>query len=370
MRELGTDLDPADACGALSRVDEQLADLIAACLNPEQGKRPTAQAMCESLAAFCANYTENVCRAVRGERLLPCTAGALWNESLSPYAINRVVNTVGRAVAFALLVGVTAMTSILLDGLRASWSLGPWYWSGTLAAPTLAAMLLAPAAFGFGVRALARRSGRSGVLPASIALGVSAVALCAVASGVSVRGMSEVNGLMYALIATASAGWVPIVLDYAMMVIPALLMELRRMPATPGAVVAAGALELDKGQVRATACIEPGRTDGEDARDVLPTQPLGEARRFADEGEQSDGDARQPGDGGEEEQLACEPQRPEDSDEPSAAPDGEDAGGASPAASAVTHDEDAHGSVAAAPVAAHDEDAVYDEEAGDVADTF
>lgn len=282
MRELGTDLDPADACGALSRVDEQLADLIAACLSPEQGKRPTAQAMCESLAAFCANYTENVCRAVRGERLLPCTAGALWNESLSPYAINRVVNTMGRAVAFALLVGVTAVTSILLDGLRASWSLGPWYWSGTLAAPALAAMLLAPAAFGFGVRALARRSGRSGVLPASIALGVSAVALCAVASGVSVRGMSEVNGLVYALIATASAGWVPIVLDYAMMVIPALLMELRRMPAAPGAVVAAGALELDEGQVRATACIEPGVTDGEDARDVLPTQPLGEVHRSVD----------------------------------------------------------------------------------------
>lgn len=324
MRELGTDLDPAEACAALSRVDEQLADLVAACLNPDQGKRPTAHAMCESLAAFCANYAENVRRAVRGERLLPCTAGALWNESLSPYAINRVINVVGRAVALALLVGVTAVTAILLDGLRASWSLGPLYWSGALTAPVLAVTLLAPAAVGFGVRTLARRSGRCGVLPASIALGVSAVALCAVASGLSVRGMSGVNGLSYALIATASAGWVPIVLDYAMMVIPALLMELRRMPAALSAGVAPGALELDEGQGWAGARFEPRESGDEGTGDVPPTQSLDEARR------------------------------PEEADGPSAVPSCEGACAASPAALAATHDDDA----------------VYDEGADDAVDTF
>lgn len=165
MQELGSDLDQAEACRALALVDEQLADLVRACLTPEQSKRPTAQAMFESLSAFCANYIENVGRAVRGERLLPCTAGASWNDSISPYAVNRVVNSVGRAVAFALLVCVTVTTSVLLDGLRASWSLGSLHWEGVLSAPGIAAFLLTPAIFGFGARALARKYGRGGGTP-------------------------------------------------------------------------------------------------------------------------------------------------------------------------------------------------------------
>ncbi|MDO4437508.1 MAG: AarF/UbiB family protein [Coriobacteriaceae bacterium] len=276
MQELGTDLDPADACRALAHVDEQLADLLRVCLQAEQGKRPTAQAMCESLTAFCLNYGENIARSVRGDCLLPCTAGSSWMASMSPYAVNRVVHTVGRAVAWGLLLCVTGSTAVLLDGMKATLDVGPLHWSGELFAPVVALALLAPAVCGYVARAFARRRGQGGAMQGSVALWACSLVLLPAFAGLSVRGMSETYGVVFALLATASAGWLPLVLDYAMVVVPALMMELRRMSSF-GSSDASGAApdptSLEGASVQTGVFLEPAETacDTEESPDVVDT---------------------------------------------------------------------------------------------------
>lgn len=272
MQEMGSDMDPADAQRALALVDEQLAELIGACLNPGQDRRPSAQAMYESLTAFCVNYMRNVARSIRGERLLPCTAQASWRDSLSPYAVNRVVNSVGHAFALALLTGVTVVTSVLLDGVSASWSVGPLHWEGELAAPAVAAVLLLPAVCGFAARAVSRKRNRGGVLSASISIGVSVLMLGSVLGRLSLRGMPELEAVYAPLFATAAAAWLPIVLEYATTVVPALVAEaLRALPEGTGGE-AAFALEADS--VRSSAYIESSDdiAECEEATDAVDPQ--------------------------------------------------------------------------------------------------
>lgn len=266
------DMDPSALQLALAQVDGQLADLIAACLAPAQEKRPDARAMRESLSAFCANYARNVDRALRGERLLPCTASESWNESTSPYAVNRVVDTVGRSCAYALLVGVTVLTSVLLDGLTGTVRLGPLYWEGVLRAPVLAMLLLAPAGMGLLARSASRRRGRDGALAGSLALGASALVVLALFSRLVVRGMEDTGALTSALFVTTAAGWLPLVLDYAMMVVPALVAELRRaLPAD----AAAEPPTLDLGDARPTERLDS----------VERTMKIGEVCDAADDSE-------------------------------------------------------------------------------------
>lgn len=57
---------------ALDRVDGQLAELLAPAVEPDQEARPSAEALRDALSAFCARYAQNVRRALRGERLIPC----------------------------------------------------------------------------------------------------------------------------------------------------------------------------------------------------------------------------------------------------------------------------------------------------------
>ena len=60
---------------ALSAVDDQLAEVLMACLVPEQSRRPRAREVREALALFCSQYADNVARALRGEPLAPCPLG-------------------------------------------------------------------------------------------------------------------------------------------------------------------------------------------------------------------------------------------------------------------------------------------------------
>ena len=49
---------------ALSAVDDQLAEVLMACLVPEQSRRPRAREVREALALFCSQYADNVARAL------------------------------------------------------------------------------------------------------------------------------------------------------------------------------------------------------------------------------------------------------------------------------------------------------------------
>ena len=178
----------------------------------------------------------------------------------------------GRSCAYALLVGVTVLTSVLLDGLTGTVRLGPLYWEGVLRAPVLAMLLLAPAGMGLLARSASRRRGRDGALAGSLALGVSALVVLALFSRLVVRGMEDTGALTSALFVTTAAGWLPLVLDYAMMVVPALVAELRRaLPAD----AAAEPPTLDLGDAQPTERLDS----------VERTMKIGEVCDAADDSE-------------------------------------------------------------------------------------
>ena len=140
-------LDPGDPRlrGALELVDEQLGEMLAPCLSPDQRRRPSAAAMRDGLAAFCELYAENVGRALRGEPLLPCAQGAGWLDSASPFALRRMVRTAGRAASLGVLAVVVVATGLLVDGALASFSLGSLAWQGRLPGIVVSLALALPA---------------------------------------------------------------------------------------------------------------------------------------------------------------------------------------------------------------------------------
>lgn len=225
---------------ALELVDAQLVELVLACLEPEQKRRPAAEAVRDALSAFCANYGENVARALRGEPLIPCTAGASWRGSTSPWALRRMVRSVGSSIAAAVWLVVVVSAAWLLAGARAGFSLGDVAWSGRLAAPVVAAALAAPAACGFLARG---RDGatRSGFLRGTVALLAATLVLVGLLACVTFAPEERMQGAHAAVFASCAAAWCPMVLDFATTVVPALVAEARRkLPAGGGPAGLAG----------------------------------------------------------------------------------------------------------------------------------
>ena len=160
---------------------------------------------------------------------------------------------------------MTVLTSVLLDGLTGTVRLcrtgraccARRSWRCSCSRPQAWALL---------ARSASRRRGRDGALAGSLALGVSALVVLALFSRLVVRGMEDTGALTSALFVTTAAGWLPLVLDYAMMVVPALVAELRR------------ALPAD-------AAAEPPTLDLGDAR---PTERLDSVERTMNRGEVCD----------------------------------------------------------------------------------
>ena len=262
--------------GALEMVDEQLAELLMPCFATAQHKRPTAQAIYDGLDAFCAHYTQNIGRAMRGEALIPCTGSSSWLDATSPFALRRLVRTVGKAVAAAVFVVVVVATALLLDGASATFVAGPIAWQGSVSGVAVAAMLVVPA-----LCAYAARGKRAGTL-AGFARG-TLMLLCV--SGLVAVAMSclhleqpeRTRGLLAALLAAESAAWCPIVLDFAMTVVPSLIAEARRRLAS-GAAGAIGASEeeprLPDGD--GVGAVESGASEMKDAEagDAVPQEPV------------------------------------------------------------------------------------------------
>lgn len=226
-RELELEPDSVELQRALELVDAQLVDIVLSCLEIDQDARPSAEAVRDGIVAFCENYTQNVDRAIHGEPLIPCTDRRSWASSVSPYAIHRVVYTVGKAFALGVLAVVVFTTAIVLGGARASLSCGPIAWEGRLAVPVIVLALALP--WLAGVVACGRMQGtRRGFVRGSLALATAAVVI-AVAALCTTVGPARQRALLLApLFAATAAGWCPLVLDYAMTVLPALVAEARR----------------------------------------------------------------------------------------------------------------------------------------------
>lgn len=71
---------------ALSAVDDQLAEVLMACLVPEQSRRPQAREVREALALFCSQYADNVARSLRGEPLAFGRGGGNGSPASSTFA--------------------------------------------------------------------------------------------------------------------------------------------------------------------------------------------------------------------------------------------------------------------------------------------
>ena len=119
-------------------------------------------------------------------------------------------------------------TGLLLDGALAQVTMGTTSLPITLNGIVVALALLVPALCAR-IASRTSRATRPGFLRGTCALLV-ATAIFVIGIGLldfeSVRGAF---GLYAALFAAVTAGWCPIVLDYAMAVVPALLAERRRM---------------------------------------------------------------------------------------------------------------------------------------------
>ena len=212
---------------ALMLVDEQLADVLVPCLHPDQRKRPSAEAMCDGLSAFCNAYGQNVARALRGEPLIPCNGSASWLDAASPFALRRIVRTVGKALAFGVLLVVAVATGLLVDGAAARIALGSGAWEGRLNGLAVAAALLVPALCTYAARK-GERGTRMAFLRGTFALLVAETLLFVLVSLIDFEASGQARGIYAALFASAAATWCPIVLDYATTVVPALIAERRR----------------------------------------------------------------------------------------------------------------------------------------------
>ena len=292
-RDLALDPDAVELRRALMLVDNQLTELVTPCLASAQAKRPRAQAVHDGLESFCANYVVNIERALTGERLLPCTDRASWFASTSPYAINRLVFTMGRAASYAVLVAVALITALVLDGASAAWEMGPFAWEGHLSFPVVVALLIAPAVSG----AWAARDDAGtlrGFVHGSVALALAALVALTAAGPLTLGAPSQAGGALVAVFAACAAGWCPLVLDYAMTVVPALIAEARRaLPAGERSAVgvagrASAIAESSAGRLASGSSDTAG---GREAKAVRDETPSGDVNLTAWADDQEKGDA-------------------------------------------------------------------------------
>lgn len=243
---------------ALCMVDEELRDVLEACMDAEPARRPSAAQVRDALAAFCSQYASNIGRALRGEPLESCCTGALGHGLGRFSARTRTMLRVGGTVASAAI-GASVMVSaiVLTAGAEVSCRWPGGLWEGPL--PWWALLgLLGPAALGYALRWKPRRTPAT-LLRGSIGVAVGCVALLAALAALSLEPRAMRDLLGGAVLATSAAAWCPMALGYALPAVP--LRPRRRLPA--GQAVARE--ELPEAQERALE----GAVDGEVSEGVV-----------------------------------------------------------------------------------------------------
>ena len=204
---------------ALDRVDGQLAEVLTPAFASGQEARPSAEALRDALSAFCARYAQNVRRALRGERLIPCRGEVRRRDGRSPYAVNRLIGVVGMALSGAALVTVICVTALLLDGVTVLFRFGSLAARGEVPAVLVGLTLAFPAVCALAGRA---RAGvpRAGFVRGTLALAAGSALVLALVSHVSFLGVIGRSPLLAALFLAVAAAWCPLVLEYAITALP------------------------------------------------------------------------------------------------------------------------------------------------------
>ena len=244
--DLGCQPSQEDVRRALALVDGQLCDMLMACLDVAQERRPTAVAMRDGLASFCANYAENVRRALLWEPLASCTDTASWIPFVGHGRAWRAARVTGRLAASVVWVAVIGSAAVLADKTPAALSLPGLSWEGMLASWAVAATLALPL-----VPALVAR-GRDawkvqGLVRATLGLLAGALAVAGAVALLSLAPAERAQGLLAALFAASAAVWFSLVLDYVTLRAPGLLRERRRLLPKAAPSGTAGQLGSDKG---------------------------------------------------------------------------------------------------------------------------
>lgn len=142
---------------ALITVDDQLNDIIFACLDPVQEYRPLATEVQESLAHFVDSYGRNIKNALEEQPLSSCTDSAFERRARAASAKKSRRWSIGvSAGAAILLVAVSFVTAGLVDSSRVIVSFGPIHWIGALNGWATAALLWLPVLAGCIARVASR----------------------------------------------------------------------------------------------------------------------------------------------------------------------------------------------------------------------
>lgn len=205
----------------LALVDEQIADGVMACLAVSPRRRPSAATMRDELRGLSERYSENVRRALSGEPLAPCMTGEGWMSVAAPGSAQRVLRLLGRLVSAVVWVGVVTSAAALIGGGSIA------HVAGT------AALLALPAAVALLVRGHDLSSAR-GFARGTGALVAAAAVECLVWADSGLGG--RLPGALAAVLATTTAAWCPLVLDYVCALVPGIVRESRRrLPAATSA---------------------------------------------------------------------------------------------------------------------------------------
>lgn len=118
---------------ALSAVDDQLAEVLMACLVPEQSRRPQAREVREALALFCSQYADNsaaLCAASLGA--VAPLGGAAATGSRRRRRLRRATRVAVDALSAAVAVGGAVAAGLLTQDVAVAFPAGQPLWSGPM----------------------------------------------------------------------------------------------------------------------------------------------------------------------------------------------------------------------------------------------
>lgn len=205
---------PEEMANALALVDEPLEELLRSCLSLDPSKRPTAAAMREALDTFCAGYTQNIGRALRGEVLEPCTAPFI-NKGIErlPLRTRSFVRVLGKGLSIGLYIAVILITALVASLQDAQISIAGLFDQSAPAVCAVPALLL-PAVLGLLLRWRSAVS-LSGLIRGSAGVALSAVLLLGAALQVTFTPPSLSKLYLSAIFAVSAMAWCPLVLNHA-----------------------------------------------------------------------------------------------------------------------------------------------------------
>ena len=135
--ELDSAPAPHRVRAALSAVDDQLAEVLMACLVPEQSRRPQAREVREALALFCSQYADNVARPL---------GGAAATAARRRRRLRRATRVAVDALSAAVAVGGAVAAGLLTQDMAVAFPAGQPLWSGPMPGLAVSVALLLPLA--------------------------------------------------------------------------------------------------------------------------------------------------------------------------------------------------------------------------------